>query len=83
MEAGASADAFGPATAPGGGVNDTLLAAIALMLVLEGVMPFLMPSMWREAFRRLVELSDGQLRFIGLTAMLAGLLLLLVVQSNP
>jgi hypothetical protein len=63
-------------------VNDTLLAAVALMLVLEGVLPFLMPSLWRDTFRRLVELSDGQLRFIGLTAMLAGLLLLFMAHSN-
>jgi hypothetical protein len=63
-------------------VNDTLLAAVALMLVLEGVLPFLMPSVWRDTFRRLVDLSDGQLRFIGLTAMLAGLLLLFMAHSN-
>lgn len=81
-EAGASADTVGPATAPGDGVNDTLLAAVALMLVFEGVLPFLMPSLWRDTFRRLVELSDGQLRFIGLTAMLAGLLLLFMAHSN-
>ena len=81
-EAGASADTGGPATAPGDGVNDTLLAAVALMLVLEGVLPFLMPSVWRDTFRRLVDLSDGQLRFIGLTAMLAGVLLLFMAHSN-
>lgn len=63
-------------------MNDTLLAAVALMLVFEGVLPFLMPSLWRDTFRRLVELSDGQLRFIGLTAMLAGLLLLFMAHSN-
>ncbi len=63
-------------------MNDTLLAAVALMLVLEGVLPFLMPSLWRDTFRRLVELSDGQLRFIGLTAMLAGLFLLFMAHSN-
>ena len=56
--------------------NEILLTAVALMLVLEGLLPFLFPGVWREAFRKLTELSDGQLRFIGLTAMLAGLLLL-------
>jgi len=57
-------------------VSDTLLTAIALMLVIEGVLPFLLPTLWRETFRRLTEMSDGQVRFIGLTSMLAGLLLL-------
>lgn len=54
----------------------TLLAALALMLVLEGLLPFLAPRMWRETFRRAVELSDGQIRFIGLTSMMIGILLL-------
>ena len=49
---------------------------LALMLVIEGIMPFLFPAHWRETFRRLVLLTDGQLRFIGLTSMLVGLLLL-------
>jgi uncharacterized protein len=53
-----------------------LLTALALMLVIEGVLPFIVPSLWRETFRRLTELSDGQIRFIGLTSMLTGLLLL-------
>ena len=57
-------------------MSDTLLTAIALMLVIEGVLPFLLPTLWRETFRRLTEMSDGQVRFIGLTSMLAGLLLL-------
>ena len=52
------------------------LIGLALMLVIEGIMPFLFPAQWRETFRRLVQLSDGQLRFIGMTSMLAGLLLL-------
>jgi uncharacterized protein YjeT (DUF2065 family) len=59
-------------------VKATLLSALALVLVLEGVLPFLIPGLWRETFRKLTEMSDGQLRFIGLSSMLAGLLLLLV-----
>ncbi len=55
---------------------DSLLAAVALMLVIEGLLPFLLPAAWRDTFRRLIELSDGQLRFIGLASMLAGLVLL-------
>lgn len=57
-------------------MSTTLLAALALMLVIEGILPFLVPGIWRETFRRLIEMSDGQIRFIGLTSMLAGLLLL-------
>ena len=53
----------------------TLLMALALMLVIEGLFPFLAPSAWRETFRRLILLSDGQIRFFGLTSMLAGLIL--------
>jgi len=55
-----------------------LLIAFALMLVLEGLLPFLAPTTWRETFRRLTQLGDGQLRFIGLTSMLAGIILLMV-----
>jgi uncharacterized protein YjeT (DUF2065 family) len=54
----------------------SLLTAIALVLVLEGILPFLSPRGWRDTFRRLTEMSDGQIRFIGLTSMIAGLLLL-------
>jgi uncharacterized protein YjeT (DUF2065 family) len=52
------------------------LIGLALMLVTEGIMPFLFPAQWRETFRKLVQLTDGQLRFIGMTSMLSGLLLL-------
>jgi hypothetical protein len=58
----------------------TLLAAFALMLVIEGLLPFLSPGSWRAAFRRFIELSDGQIRFMGLTSMIAGLLLLLLTR---
>ena len=58
----------------------TLLMAIALMLVVEGLLPFLAPKVWRETFRRIVQFSDGQIRFFGLTSMLVGLLLLLLTR---
>jgi uncharacterized protein len=58
----------------------SLLAAFALMLILEGLLPFLSPGAWREAFRRLTEMSDGQIRFIGLSSMIAGLLLLFLTK---
>ena len=59
-------------------MQSPLLLAVALMLVLEGMLPFLAPRVWREAFRRLTELSDGQLRFLGMTSMLVGIILLMV-----
>jgi uncharacterized protein YjeT (DUF2065 family) len=62
------------------GMWDTLLMAFALMLVLEGIVPFLMPGIWRETFRKLTEAGDNQVRFIGLTSMLTGLLLLYFVK---
>ncbi len=58
----------------------TLLLALALMLVIEGILPFLAPRVWRETFRRVVGLTDGQIRFIGLASMLAGLILLVVAR---
>ena len=59
-------------------MGTTLLMAFALMLVIEGLFPFLAPSAWRETFRRLMQLSDGQIRFFGLSSMVAGLVLLLI-----
>lgn len=55
----------------------TLLMAFGLMLVIEGLLPFAAPRIWRETFRRALELTDGQLRFIGLTSIIVGLALLL------
>lgn len=62
-------------------MTDSLLTAVALMLVIEGLLPFLAPGAWRETFRKLIEMDDGQLRFIGITSMLAGLLLLYLVRG--
>lgn len=56
-----------------------LLMAFALMLVLEGLLPFLAPALWRDTFRRILQFSDGQIRFFGLASMLVGIVLLLVV----
>ena len=58
-------------------MGDLLLGALALMLVFEGLLPFLSPKTWRSAFERVTQLSDGQIRFFGLTCMVLGLLLLL------
>ena len=55
---------------------DWMMGALALMLVFEGLLPFLSPGAWRRVFERALQLSDGQIRFIGLSSMLAGLLML-------
>ena len=52
------------------------LLGLAMMLVIEGLLPFLFPDLWRETFSKIILLTDGQLRFVGITAMLSGLLLL-------
>jgi uncharacterized protein YjeT (DUF2065 family) len=52
------------------------LTAFGLMLVIEGMMPFLFPAVWRNTLRRISQLQDGQLRFVGLTLMLVGVLLI-------
>ena len=59
----------------------TFLMALALMLILEGVLPFIAPNLWRETFRKIMQMSDGQIRFVGLSSMLVGLLLLLWIRS--
>jgi uncharacterized protein YjeT (DUF2065 family) len=59
-------------------VGDLLFGALALMLVFEGLLPFLSPGAWRNMFERATRMSDGQIRFIGLTCMLLGMLLLFV-----
>jgi len=55
----------------------TFLMALALMLILEGVLPFIAPNLWRDTFRKITQMTDGQIRFVGLSSMLVGLLLLL------
>ncbi len=53
-----------------------LLVAFALVLVIEGILPFLNPSALRRTLAQIAHLSDGTLRFVGLTSMLIGVLLL-------
>ncbi|MCC5794444.1 MAG: DUF2065 domain-containing protein [Chromatiales bacterium] len=56
-------------------------AGFALFLIFEGLMPFLSPAGWRQTLHRIAGMRDGQLRFIGLGSILAGLLLLLIVRG--
>jgi uncharacterized protein YjeT (DUF2065 family) len=62
-------------------VPEAFLAACALVLVLEGILPLIAPRVWRDAFRRLTELSDGQLRFIGLISIGVGVITLMVIRA--
>lgn len=59
-------------------MSNTLLTALGLMLVLEGLLPLFMPQAWRDTFKRMIELKDGQLRFVGLISIVGGLLLILL-----
>ena len=60
---------------------ETFLAACALVLVLEGLLPLVGPRLWRNAFRRLTDLTDGQLRFIGLVSVALGTLALVALHA--
>jgi uncharacterized protein YjeT (DUF2065 family) len=61
-------------------VADSLWAALALVLVIEGALPFAAPRLWRDSFRRITELTDGQLRFIGLGSILTGVVAYLLLR---
>ena len=63
-------------------MGDLFFGALALMLVFEGLLPFLSPSGWREVFSKALQFTDGQLRFVGLASMVAGLLLLALVWGD-
>ena len=56
-------------------------AALALVLVIEGMLPFLKPEIWRKTMGRMVEKPDNALRFMGLTSMLMGVVLLYMVRQ--
>lgn len=60
-------------------MGTAFIMAFALMLIIEGVLPFLLPKLWRNTFRRITEFTDGQIRFFGLSSMLVGLLILFLV----
>lgn len=58
-----------------------LLAALAILLVLEGVLPFVNPGRTRRVFQQLSQMMDRELRVAGFISMAAGLVLLFVVRS--
>ena len=57
-------------------MGDILVPAIALMLVIEGLLPLAAPRRWRNVFRQMTEMTDGQLRFIGLMSVTIGVAML-------
>ncbi len=59
--------------------GDNLWAALALLLVLEGLLPLIAPGAWRRLFLQLMALRDGQIRFFALLCILAGLAMLAMV----
>jgi uncharacterized protein len=61
-------------------MSGNLFAAVGLMLVLEGLLPFVAPALWRETFKKMTELSDGQVRFIGLGSIMLGILVFALLQ---
>jgi uncharacterized protein len=54
------------------------LVALGLMLIFEGLLPLLAPTAWKEMMQRIALFREGQIRFVGLASILAGVLLLLV-----
>ncbi|MFK7997839.1 MAG: DUF2065 domain-containing protein [Granulosicoccus sp.] len=57
-----------------------IMTAVCLVLVLEGILPFLNPAGYKRAVRAMLEISDGQLRIVGLSSMIAGVLLLALIR---
>lgn len=61
-------------------MKSSLITALGLMLLIEGALPLLLPQTWRDTFKRMIALRDGQLRFVGLASVIAGLLLIIISQ---
>jgi len=58
-----------------------ILTALALVFVIEGMLPFISPSRYRQMMAEITRLSDSNIRSVGLGVMIAGLLLLFVVRG--
>ncbi len=59
-------------------ISGSLGVLVAVILIFEGIFPFVSPSLWKDMFTRLVKMSNGQIRFIGLSSMLLGVVLLYI-----
>ncbi len=60
-------------------VGTSFIIALGLVLILEGIVPLIFPSIWKDTFRRITLLEDGQLRFIGLMAVVSGVVVLMAM----
>lgn len=56
-----------------------LLNAVALMLVIEGLLPFISPAAWRRMFEQATRMNDGQVRFLAMSSMVIGVALLVAL----
>jgi uncharacterized protein YjeT (DUF2065 family) len=56
--------------------SDTFWLALGLVLIIEGLFPFLSPDGWRRMFSQVLQLKDGQLRFFGMCSLIAGAVLI-------
>ena len=55
---------------------DSLLMALGLMLILEGLLPMISPRSWRSLFEQMLQLQEGQIRFFGMIMVVFGLLMI-------
>ena len=53
--------------------GESIWQALAIVLVIEGLLPFVSPKRWRSVFQQLIAMSDGQIRFFGLCSIVLGL----------
>ena len=58
-----------------------ILTALALVLVIEGMLPFVRPGRYKQLVAQIVRLSDNQLRMFGLSAMIIGIVLFFIVRN--
>ncbi len=59
----------------------SFIIALGLVLILEGIVPLVFPTLWKDTFRRITLLEDGQLRFVGLMAVVCGIVVLLAMHA--
>ncbi|MBU6467958.1 MAG: DUF2065 family protein [Betaproteobacteria bacterium] len=60
-------------------MRGALIVAIGMVLILEGIMPVIAPRQWRNTLLKLTQLSDGQVRWIGVIVMILGIV---IIQIN-
>lgn len=54
-------------------------SAVALVLILEGLLSFINPGAWRRVFERALRMTDAQIRLLGLGSLIAGMLILAIL----